>query len=217
MKRYKKFLKAKLRSFILIIVDKLIGLLGLSRRVYRSCPYVKDHQIEKYNFTTLKSVRLSEIYMDSDKNSYPEVKTNDQLRNFRKEYPWDELEKSIRKHGIITPPYVTLNSHTFKGANKCCDSRRFTYKLKDGNHRCLIWSYIHEYKNPYIKVYVLIPFWEARIVDVLNPWDYPNLLSIIFNTKDDLTLKQKNKNIEEGFKKRKKELKSKTYGPDTDR
>lgn len=210
MKRYKKFLKAKLRLFILIIVDKLIGLLGLSRRIYRNYSYDQKTEIQTYNFTTLKSVRLSEIYMDSDKNSYPEVKTNDQLRNFSKEYPWDELEKSIRKHGIIDPPYVTLNDNVE-------NNRRFTYKLRDGNHRCLIWSYIHEYKNPYIKIYILIPFYSAKITDVLNPWDYPNLLSIIFNTKDDLTLKQKNDNIKKGFEKRKNELKNKTYGPDTDR
>ena len=209
MERYKLFIKAKLRSFILIIFDKLIWLLGLSRKVYYTYAEDTNKKRNAYYFSTLKVIRLNEIYMAYDKTSYPDIKTENEAEKI---YPWDNLEKSIREYGILKPPRVTIRVNKTDPCKPC-----YKYTIKDGNHRCSIWSYIHEYKNPYIKVHVLIPFWEARIVDVMNPWDYPNLVSILFNTKDDLTLKQKNNNIKEMMKKREKELKSKTYGPDTDR
>tara|TARA_R110002012_G_scaffold142547_1_gene300632 strand:- start:1 stop:624 length:624 start_codon:yes stop_codon:yes gene_type:complete len=207
MERYKLFIKAKLRSFILIIIDKLIWLLGLSRKIYNTYEAENDKTRRIYYFSSLKVVRLDEISSHRyDRFSYPDIKTKDL------KYPWEKLEKSIREHGILKPPHVEISK-----PSKDPSKKYYRYTLKDGNHRCLIWSYLHEYKNPYIKVHILLPFWEARIVDVMNPWDYPNLVSILFDTKDDLTLKQKNKNIKEIMKKREKELKSKTYGPNTDR
>ena len=216
MERYKLFIKEKLRSFILIIVDKLIWVSGLSKVVFHSynnfkvderCKLYRDNKnIHQYYFSTLKTVRLSEIYCCFNKNAYPDVK-----KTWDKNYPWDKLEESIRKHGIHKP----LQVHDTYRHRKNCKLPRYT--LKDGHHRYVIWSYLHGYKDPYIKIYVVVPFIEAKVKEILDPWKYPNLISILFNSRNEEFLKNKNKNIKKIMKKRKKEMQNKTYEPDTDR
>ena len=205
MKRYKSFLKAKLRSFILIIVDKLIWLLGLSERDFIKYPSnaskINTPGLPDGFFRIPKVIRINDIQMNKfDNLKYSEInKCN---------YLWDKLEASIRKNGILKPPHVTVNKYCNTGKK---------YKIRDGEHRCLIWSYLHEDKNPYIKVYVNIFCTEAKIVDFFNPWDYPNLVSILFTNTRYKNSRDKANKFKRTLKKRKNELKSKTYGPDTDR
>ena len=219
MERYKLFIKEKLRSFILIIIDKLIWVSGLSKVVFHTynnvkvderCKLYRDNKnIHEYYFSTIKTVRLSEIHCSFSKTAYPNVKTE-----WDKNYPWDKLEKSIKKHGIRKPLQV---NYRYKYGKNCKIHKSPKYTLYDGHHRYLIWSYLHEYKDPYIKIYVVVPFIEAKVKEILDPWKYPNLISILFNSRNEEFLKNKNKNIKKVMKKRKKELKSKTYGPNTDR
>jgi hypothetical protein len=135
-------------------------------------------------------LRMDEIHCSYLKTAYPDIKTKleDKINKEKcgDDYPWDELERSLRTHGMLTPLDIDITED-----NK--------YIIRDGRHRYLVWSYIHDYKNPYVNL---------RLRRLIKPKD------LINPTK---TLRAQKENIKRLTDKRQKELKNKTYGPDTNR
>ncbi len=139
-------------------------------------------------------IQMDEINSSYPKTAYPDIKTESENKINKekggdKDYPWDELERSLRKHGMLTPLDIDITED-----NK--------YRIRNGKHRYLVWSYIHDYKNPYVNVRIRNIYTSVKPEDLIN------------STK---TLRIQKENIKRLTDKRQKELKNKTYGPDTNR
>lgn len=173
----------RIRAIIFRATFFFLKILGLHKVVYMR---------NQYYFIDKITINLNDILIEYGPNAYPDI-IEKHKKEGTKPYNWRALEKSIRKHGILRRPQVTylrrVESHANNYEGDC------TYRIWDGNHRVLIWSYLHNYNNPKIDVHLLTPYYSLSSVD-----------------------KEIHKT---GFKEyrtyRKKELIKKTYGPDSDR
>ena len=171
----------KIRNIIFRASFFLLKILGLHKIVF-----VRN----QYYFLDKVTINLNDIFIEFGYKAYPNIIEKEQG------YNWKALEKSIKKHGILRRPQVVhFNKHEKIGHDYSEYKMNCKYNIWDGNHRLLIWSYLHNYSNPKIDVDLLTPYYSLSSVD---------------------------KEIHQtGFKEythyRKNELIKKTYGPDSNR
>jgi len=174
-------MRNKIRNIIFRASFFLLKILGLHKIVF-----VRN----EYYFIDKVTINLNDIFIEFGYKGYPDIIENEQR------YNWKDLEKSIKKNGIVRRPQVMyFSKHEKIGHGYSAYKMDCKYKIWDGNHRLLIWSYLHNYNNPKIDVDLLTPYYSLSSIDKKIHQDGSKEYKIF----------------------RKIELIKKTYGPDSDR